>query len=675
MSSLGMSGVFSGIDTDTLVARIMAINTRPVALMEIRKGTWEEKISAIDTIESRLAQLKSLADQLHDSDTLVNVIASSSDSTVVTATASGGAIEGNYSVEINQLAAGHRMEHTDGLASADTTLGSSKSTALNVNSMADADATWFTTSANGATYTFDFGDEADMTEVVFAADTTYSLNQVAALINVRSQAVAGYDAAVVEEDAGQYYLRMTAQDPGPVGELTHTLTVGDAIAELNDAADWTKDDGAGGTFIYTYDGVTRTINTGDGTTLSDLVGLINNDAENPGVSASLLQYDGGNGVYHLVLSGKTTGEDYGITIDAGTTLMGFNDVGSNWTVTQQAQNAQVRVDGFPAGAWIERSTNTISDVIPDVTLTLVNTTATGESEMLTLTRSTSGLEEDLENLVAIYNGLVDTVDEYAGYDDENETSGILQGNVSVTTILTQMRMILSGTAAGFVAGTDAYTMFSDIGIEFDAEGKLELDTDILNDAIDENFDGVLSLIGALSSGTTDDDYIKFTSAEESTQAGTYEISVSFNAGGEITQALIRTKGDTVWRNATWDGSTITCEDDDNPEKGLIFSAVWDGVSSTQTAELRILRGFAGMIYDHMDTVLDDETGTVSVMKEGFQNQISSLEDAIETQTKRLEQQEEHLRAKFARLEATLAKLDAQRGAVDSLLQAFSTNND
>ena len=675
MSGLGMSGVFSGIDTDTLVARIMAINTRPVAMMEIRKGTWEEKISAVGSIESRLLQLKSLADQLRDSDTLVSVNASSSNSTVMTATASGGAIEGKYSVEINQLAAGHRMVHTDGLATENTTLGSSKSTALNANSMADAGATWFTTSANGATYTFDFGDEADMTEVVFAADTTYSLNQVAALINARSQAVSGYDAAVVEEDAGQYYLRMTANDPGPVGELTHTLTAGDAIAELNDAADWTKTDGASGTFVYTYNGVTRTINTGDGTTLSDLVGLINNDAENPGVSASLLQYDGGNGVYHLVLSGKTTGEDYDITIEADTTLMGFNDVGGNWTVTQQAQNAQVRVDGFPAGNWIERSTNTISDIIPDVTLTLVNTTATGESEMLTLTRSTSDLKSDLENLVAIYNGLVDTVDEYAGYDEETETSGILQGNASVTSILTQMRMILSGTAAGFVAGTDAYTMFSEIGIEFDAEGKLELDTDTLDDAIEANFDGVLSLIGALSSGTTDDDYIKFTSAEESTEAGTYEISVSFNAAGEITQALIRTKGDTVWRNATWDGSTITCEDDENPEKGLMFMAAWDGVSSTQTAELRVLRGFAGMIYDHMDTVLADDTGTVFLMKEGFQNQIDTLENSIEAQTKRLEQQEKHLRAKFARLEATLAKLDAQRGAVESLLQSLSTNND
>lgn len=672
MASLAMSGVFSGIDTATLVTKIMAANTRPVALMKIRQGNWRSKISAVDSIETRLIQLKDLAYQLRDSDTLISISASTSDSTIVTATATGKAIEGNYDIKINQLAAGNRKVHTNGLASESTQVGSSTSNAQNVNTMADPAATWFTTSANGATYTFDFNDEIDIDGVVFAASTTYSLNEVAALINVRSQTVAGYDAATVENNAGVYSLKLTALEPGPAGELTHTLTAGDAIAELNDDADWTKVDGAGGAFVYTYDGVTRTINTGDGTTLSDLMGLINNDAENPGVSASILQYDSGSGIYHLLLSGKNTGADYGITIEASTTLLGFQPAG-NWTVTQLAQNAEVRIDGFPASDWIERSTNTISDVIPDVTLTLKNITAVGESETLTLTRSTSGLNNDLTNLVAIFNGLVDTADEYSGYDVETKTSGVLQGNASLGGIFSQMRMMLSGTAEGFLGGTETYTRFAEIGIEFDAKGKLELDSDTLNDAMDADLDGVLSLLGALASGTSNDTYITFINAEATTVAGTYEVSISFDGSGNIGQAFIRTKGETQWRNATWVGNTVTA-DEDNPEEGLVFSAVWDGVSSTQTAEIRILKGFAGMIYDHMDAVLDEENGTVAAMTGGFNKQIDTLEAAIELQTRRLEQQEKHLRARFARLEAMLAGMDAQRGAITALVQSLSTNN-
>ena len=47
-----------------------------------------------------------------------------------------------------------------------------------------------------------------------------------------------------------------------------------------------------------------------------MVGLINNDEENPGVTASLL-YQGGK--YHLMLSGQRTGGDNLISINASST--------------------------------------------------------------------------------------------------------------------------------------------------------------------------------------------------------------------------------------------------------------------------------------------------------------------------------------------------------------------
>jgi len=73
----------------------------------------------------------------------------------------------------------------------------------------------------------------------------------------------------------------------------------------------------GGDFIYSYNHQERVIRAvEDETTLEDLVGLINNDANNPGVTASLL-YQGGK--YHLMLSGQETGEDYQISVNTSTT--------------------------------------------------------------------------------------------------------------------------------------------------------------------------------------------------------------------------------------------------------------------------------------------------------------------------------------------------------------------
>jgi len=71
-----------------------------------------------------------------------------------------------------------------------------------------------------------------------------------------------------------------------------------------------------GTFVYSYNHQETVITTTEDTTLEDLVGLINNDASNPGVAASLLYY---NDTYHLVLSGGDAGSDYEISVNAANT--------------------------------------------------------------------------------------------------------------------------------------------------------------------------------------------------------------------------------------------------------------------------------------------------------------------------------------------------------------------
>ena len=43
MSVLGLSGVFSGIDTDILIARSMAFNRIPLERLTAQKSTWQAK--------------------------------------------------------------------------------------------------------------------------------------------------------------------------------------------------------------------------------------------------------------------------------------------------------------------------------------------------------------------------------------------------------------------------------------------------------------------------------------------------------------------------------------------------------------------------------------------------------------------------------------------------------
>ncbi len=123
-----------------------------------------------------------------------------------------------------------------------------------------------------------------------------------------------FDVSTSDEDI------VTADSTSSAGEGTHNIVVN----QLAKADRWVQNTGSknkedyvgAGTFIYSYNGLETTLTTTTSTTLSDLVGLINNDASNPGVTASLLSY---NNQYHLVLSGNSAGSEYGVSVNSSST--------------------------------------------------------------------------------------------------------------------------------------------------------------------------------------------------------------------------------------------------------------------------------------------------------------------------------------------------------------------
>jgi len=99
-------------------------------------------------------------------------------------------------------------------------------------------------------------------------------------------------------------------------EGTHSIKVNQLAASerkvYNTEYSYPDEKIGAGTFIYSYNNQQRVITTTDTSTLQSLVDSINNDNENPGVSASLLKY---NNKYHLVLTGTNTGADFNISIN------------------------------------------------------------------------------------------------------------------------------------------------------------------------------------------------------------------------------------------------------------------------------------------------------------------------------------------------------------------------
>ena len=152
--------------------------------------------------------------------------------------------------------------------------------------------------------------------------------------------------------------------------------------------DYKTDYVGGGTLIYSYNHIERQITAvAYETTLDDLVGLINNDEENPGVTASLL-YEGDK--YHLMLSGQRTGEDNQISLNASSTEVWATSTAGGSFTTDDGENAAVaakitELDQFTGtlGAGdnafirITGENHFGTDISPDLDLTITANTTMG----------------------------------------------------------------------------------------------------------------------------------------------------------------------------------------------------------------------------------------------------------------------------------------------------------
>ena len=151
--------------------------------------------------------------------------------------------------------------------------------------------------------------------------------------------------------------------------------------------DYKTDYVGGGTFIYSYNYQERQMTAvANETTLEDLAGLINNDEENPGVTASLLHQ---GGKYHLMLSGQDSGEDYQVSLNASSTEVwasstaggSFTDDGENAAlaakITELDQFTGILGAGDNAFIQITGKNHFGTDISPDLDFFITANTTMG----------------------------------------------------------------------------------------------------------------------------------------------------------------------------------------------------------------------------------------------------------------------------------------------------------
>lgn len=373
--------------------------------------------------------------------------------------------------------------------------------------------------------------------------------------------------------AGTFSLEVTqlaqAQKLVAAGQASETAAIGAGVITIDFG---TISGGALGAANGKYTGSTF---TSSGTGLKTItIDSTNNtldgirDAINKagiGITATIVN-DGGTSPYRLALTNQSTGEATSMKISvadasgAGTGLStllnhdpGINaaDGGQALTQTAAAQDAKLKVDGIP----VSKASNTVSDVIPGVTLSLLKTNS-GSATNITVARDTASVSTAVKSFVSAYNSIASTLKSAMAYDPKTKSSAVLNGESSVRNIQTQLRNVLSKAISGSGSG---FATLMDIGVNFEKDGTLSIDDTKLQKALTTNFSGFSGLFAA--DGKITDSLISYSKATDKTKPGTYAVN--------ITQ--LATQGSTVASGVA--GLTI-----DNTNNSLTIKL--DGVTST-----------------------------------------------------------------------------------------------
>src|SRR3954468_2088489 len=123
MAGIQLSGLSSGLDTETLISGLMSVERAPRARILLQQAAAKARQTGLQQVEDKLKALKLASDDLASSLTWnLAQKATSSDATKATATLTAGAAPGTYAVNVTQLATNEQRTYTYTPKSSDRSL-------------------------------------------------------------------------------------------------------------------------------------------------------------------------------------------------------------------------------------------------------------------------------------------------------------------------------------------------------------------------------------------------------------------------------------------------------------------------------------------------------------------------------------------------------------------------
>lgn len=441
--AISFGGLATGLDTSSLIEQLMAAERQPLSRLESDKSYFNSRLAALSQFEGKLVSFLSKIDTLDSAEKIQvkNTTLSSED--FFSATADSEALPGNYQVEVVDIA---QVQKSVGLGVADKAAAN-----FGLGSM-----------------TLTVGDNDPVNITIDASNN--SLEGIMATIN---EADAGVTASIINDGtANPYRLVLTGTDNATSFSVSNDLTSFNGNITTLTTGGYTDQDallfGSGTISLSTGHDITL---SAESSSLADIRDAINLETATTGVSATV--EDDGNGGWRLALAGGT--------IDSTALSGGSGYDAPALTVTQGAQQAHIRVDGID----IYNNSNSLDEAIPGVSLDL-SLAEEGVMTSLSVKRDEDAIKNQIKSFVSGYNEVVSFVTGQS--KTEGSSAGILAGDSGINNIKRHLQTLLTTPIGGSISS------LSQLGLETQKDGTLQIDDATLTDSIQNDLPGVTSLL-------------------------------------------------------------------------------------------------------------------------------------------------------------------------------------
>ncbi len=358
------------------------------------------------------------------------------------------------------------------------------------------------------------------------------------------------------------------------------------------------------------------------------------------VTASIVSYSATD--YRLILTSQKEGA-------AGIATSPELAAAFRFTEIQAGLDAQLKVDGLPLEEPLTRSSNSITDLLPGVTLNLKKAEV-GTTITLNINRDLDGVSSLIKEFVDQYNQVLDYI--------QTQSKSTLIGDTSLRSVKSNLTRNVINPVWGISSQLSTLGM---AGINLDNQGKLSVNESKLKGYLETNFEDIKKLF--IAEGTSSTGNLSYITHGVKTTPGTYIVDITQAASTGVDVA-----GTINGEAAIGSGTTLTGAPGTSIE-GLVVS--YSGTATGNVGNLTLTLGVAEAFSRTLVNITDSHGGYVAYKQTSLQTSMDNLDSKMKQMEARLDKRMETLTNQYIAMETALGKMQSMSSWLSSQINTFS----